>query len=96
MRLTEASTYSPPFIHYVTVNVTQIGTYNINTPGNRNFEGNTLRLVGSGTFTTTGVQTIPLYVYGAAINYSGTLVGHYFYLPRENYSPIVSVIRNSQ
>jgi hypothetical protein len=97
VRLTEASTYSPPFIHYVAVNVTQIGTYNIDAPGNRNFEGNTLRLVGSGTFTTTGVQTIPLYVYGAAISYTGNpSVPHYFYLPRENYSPSYYVIRNSQ
>ena len=34
-RLTEASTYSPPFIHYLPVNVTQIGTYNIDAFGNR-------------------------------------------------------------
>jgi hypothetical protein len=97
VRLTEASTYSPPFVQYVAVNVTQIGTYNIDAPGNRNFQGNTLRLVGSGTFTTTGVQTIPLYVYGAAIIYTGNpTVPHYFYLPRENYSPSYYVIRNSQ
>ena len=96
-RLTEASTYSPPFIHYLPVNVTQIGTYNIDAPGNRNFEGNTLRLVGSGTFTTTGVQTIPLYVYGAARSYTGNpQVGHYFYLPREGYSPTFYIVRNSK
>jgi hypothetical protein len=84
-------------VQYVAVNVTQIGTYNIDAPGNRNFQGNTLRLVGSGTFTTTGVQTIPLYVYGAAISYTGNpTVPHYFYLPRENYSPSYYVIRNSQ
>jgi hypothetical protein len=95
VRLTEASTYSPPFIQYIAVNVTQIGTYNIETFGNRTNEGNTLRLVGSGTFTTTGVQTIPLYYYGAAINYNGDPVGHYFYLPNESNFQLY-IIRNSQ
>jgi hypothetical protein len=83
VRETEASTYSPPFIHYIAVNVTQIGTYNIETFGNRTFQGNTLRAVSSGTFTTTGVQTITLYFYGQAVNNSGTLTNHTFYLPRE-------------
>lgn len=97
VRLTEASTYSPPFVQYIAVNVTQIGTYNIESYGNRTSEGNTLRFVGSGTFTTTGVQTIPLYVYGAAISYTGNPpVPHYFYLPRESYSIPYYVIRNSQ
>ena len=96
VRQTEASTYSPPFMHYIVVNVTQIGTYNIETFGNRTPEGNTLRLVGSGTFTTTGVQTIPLYYYGSAINYNGNpVVGHYFYFPSEA-NPQTGYVKNSQ
>ena len=96
VRETEASTYSPPFIHYFVVNVTQIGTYNIESYGNRTSEGNTLRLVGSGTFTTTGVQTIPLYFYGVARNYSGNAVNHYFYLPNDGYGIVYYFIKYSQ
>ena len=97
VRLTEASTYSPPFIHYIPVNVTQIGTYNIDAVSNRNFEGHTLHLVGSGTFTTTGVQTLPLYFYGAALNNNGgNALPHYFYLPREGYSPTFYIVRSSR
>ena len=95
VRLTEASTYSPPFIQYIAVNVTQIGTYNIETISNRNAAGHTLRLVGSGTFTTTGVQTIPLYYYGIALNNNGNPLNHYFYLPNESNFQLY-IIRNSQ
>lgn len=96
-RLTEASTYSPPFIHYLPVNVTQIGTYNIEAVGNRSHEGHTLRLVGSGTFTTTGVQTIPLYIYGIGLDINGgNIIPHYFFLPRSGYSPAFYIIRNSK
>lgn len=94
---TEASTYSPPFVQYMVVNVTRIGTYNINTIGNRTGEGHTLRLVGSGTFTSTGVQTIQLYYYGKALNNNGgNPLPHYFYVPRENYIPVLFRVRNSQ
>jgi len=97
VRLTEASTYSPPFMQYIAVNVTQIGTYNIDAISNRNAEGHTLHLVGSGTFTTTGVQTIPLYYYGVALNNNGgNPLPHYFFLPREGYSPIFYIVRSSQ
>ena len=97
VRLTEASTYSPPFVQYIAVNVTQIGSYNIETVSNRNEgEGHTLRLVGSGTFSTTGVQTIPLYYYGQALNNGGLPLNHYFYLPRSGYTPVHYIVRNSQ
>jgi hypothetical protein len=86
VREIEASTYNPPFVLYIAVNVTQIGTYNIETYGNRTNQGNTLRLVGSGTFTTTGVQTIPLNFYGAAVNNNGNPLNHYFYLPSESFN----------
>jgi hypothetical protein len=88
-------TYSPPFIQYIAVDVTQIGTYNIETFGNRTNQGNTLRLVGSGTFNTTGVQTIPLYFYGAALNNNGNPLNHYFYLPSESFNQY-TIIRFSQ
>jgi hypothetical protein len=93
VRETEASTYSPPFIHYIAVNVTQIGTYNIDAIGNRNIsEGHTLRLVGSGTFTSLGVQTIPLYVHGSALS----ATNHYFYLPRTGPGITYYTVRDSQ
>jgi hypothetical protein len=96
IRLTEASTYSPPFMQYVAVNVTQIGTYNVDAVSNRNApEGHTLRLVGSGTFTTTGVQTLTLYYYGQALNNNGGApLNHYFYLPKSGSS--FFIIRYSQ
>jgi len=96
VRLTEASTYSPPFMQYVAVNVTQIGTYNIDAVSNRNAaEGHTLRLVGSGTFTSTGVQTIAMYYYGKALNNNGgNPLNHYFYLPKSGSS--YYIVRNSQ
>jgi hypothetical protein len=98
VRLTEASTYSPPFMQYIAVNVTQIGTYNIDAISNRNVsEGHTLHLVGSGTFTTTGVQTIPLYYYGQALIYNGgNVLPHYFFLPYEGYSIPLYIVKNSQ
>jgi len=96
VRLTEASTYNPPFIQYIAVNVTRIGSYNIRTISNRNLaEGHTLRLVGSGTFSTTGVQTIPLYYYGQALNNNGgNPLNHYFNLPKS--TDVFYIIRNSQ
>lgn len=96
VRLTEASTYNPPFIQYVVVNVTQIGTYNIDSYGNRSASGHTLRLLGSGSFTTTGVQVVPLYYYGQALNNNGNPLNHYFFLPNDVSGFTYSIIRNSQ
>ena len=92
----ESSTYSPPFIHYRRVNVTTAGSYNIDVPSNR--DGNSLRLVGSGTFSTTGPQIMTLYLIGAPTNW-GSRANHYFYLPYPSHTPIANlgeIIRFSQ
>jgi len=92
----ESSTYSPPFIQYRRVNVTTAGSYNIDVPDLR--DGNTLRLVGSGTFSATGFQIMTLYYVGAPANYGGE-TNHYFYLPYPSHTPStnrVEIIRFSQ
>jgi hypothetical protein len=92
----ESSTYSPPFIHYRRVNVTTAGSYNIDVPSNR--DGNLLRLVGSGTFSTTGFQIMTLYLIGAPSNW-GSRANHYFYLPYPSHTPSTNraeIIRFSQ
>lgn len=73
----ESSTYNPPFIAYRIVNVTKAGSYNLNISDNR--DGVTLRLAGSGTFTTTGWQLMTLYYIGAPS--MGTNLSHQFYFP---------------
>ena len=73
----ESSTYSPPFIAYKIVNVTKAGSYNLNMSDNR--EGVTLRLAGSGTFTTTGWQLMTLYYIG--VPKSGPPSNHQFFFP---------------
>ena len=75
--LVESSTYSPPFKMHRVVNVTKVGSYNLNISDNR--DGATLRLAGSGTFTTTGWQPITLYFIGAPK--SGPPSNHSFYFP---------------
>lgn len=73
----ESSTYNPPFKWYRVVNVTRIGSYNLNILDGR--DGDKLRLVGSGTFTTTGWQTITLNFIGAP--FTSGYVNHTFSLP---------------
>lgn len=90
----ESSTYSPSFKHYQRVNVTKIGSYNIESISNRYpGDGQTtlLTLGGSGTFTTTGIQTITLYYKGV----SGSS-GHYFYLPYQQYIEPGKTLTTSQ
>jgi len=60
----EASTYSPPFKAIFTVKVDKVGTYNFDAQSNISAQTQPLRLVGSGTFTTTGLQNITLLYYG--------------------------------
>ena len=78
----ETSTYSPPFMAYIRVDVTTPGSYNIDVPSNR--DGNTLRLVGSGTFSSIGPQVMPLYFIGTPAIWTGR-VNHDFILPYPSY-----------
>jgi hypothetical protein len=73
----ESSTYNPPFILYRIVNVTKAGSYNLNISDLR--DGVTLRLAGSGTFTTTGWQLMTLYYIGAPS--MGSNLNHQFNFP---------------
>ena len=78
----ESSTYSPSFKHYQRVNVIEPGSYNIDVLSNRypDTQLTPLRLVGSGNFTTKGIQTMTLYFIGVPTNFGGSNpVGHYFY-----------------
>ena len=88
----ESSTYSPK--HYQRVDVTKPGSYNIESISNRYpGDGQTtlLTLGGSGTFTTTGIQTITLYYKGVS-----TSSGHYFYLPYQQYIEPGKTLTTSQ
>jgi len=78
--MVESSTYNPPFIGYRIVNVTKAGSYNLNMSDNR--DGVTLRLAGSGIFTTTGWQLMTLYYIGAPK--SGPPSNHAFYFPNSS------------
>jgi hypothetical protein len=98
----ETSTYSPSYKYHLTVNVTQIGTYNFDAYSNR-YPGagqtTPLHLVGSGTFTSTGLQVITLLFYGASTSGGGTdgFINHYFTLRPAGTNPIVNtfqVIKN--
>ena len=82
----ESSTYSPPFVHYQRVFVNKIGSYNIDVLSNRYgtpAQTTPLRLVGSGTFTATGYQTMTLYYVGVP-TITG-FVNHYFVFPYSSY-----------
>ena len=82
----ESSTYSPPFLHYQRVFVNKIGSYNIDVMSNRYpsvAQTTPLRLVGSGTFTATGYQTMTLYYVGVP-TITG-FVNHYFTFPYGSY-----------
>jgi hypothetical protein len=62
----EQSTSNPIFKAHFKVDVTKVGTYNFDAQSNAQTEP--LRLVGSGTFTTTGLQVITLLFYGVPIS----------------------------
>jgi uncharacterized protein (TIGR02145 family) len=82
----ESSTYSPPFLHYQRVYVTSPGSYNIDVMSNRypsTAQTTPLRLVGSGSFTATGYQTMTLYYVGVP-TITG-FVNHYFTFPYGSY-----------
>ena len=95
----ESSTYSPSFKHYQRVNVIEPGSYNIDVLSNRypDTQLTPLRLVGSGNFTTKGIQTMTLYFIGVPTNFGGSNpVGHYFYLPYSSYIAPGQNINNSR
>jgi uncharacterized protein (TIGR02145 family) len=79
----EASTYSPPFKAIFTVKVDKVGTYNFDAQSMN--QSQPLRLVGSGTFTTTGLQNITLLFYGVP-QVSGA---HYFNITTWGQSPYI-------
>ena len=81
----EASTYSPPFKAIFTVKVDKVGTYNFDAQSNVPAQTQPLRLVGSGTFTTTGLQNITLLFYGVP-QVSGA---HYFNITPWGQSPYI-------
>jgi uncharacterized protein (TIGR02145 family) len=62
----EQSTSNPIFKAHFKVDVTKVGTYNFDAQSNAQTEP--LRLVGSGTFTTTGLQVITLLFYGVPLS----------------------------
>lgn len=62
----EQSTSNPIFKAHFKVDVTKVGTYNFDAQSNGQTEP--LRLVGSGTFTTTGLQVITLLFYGVPLS----------------------------
>jgi hypothetical protein len=78
----EASTYSPPFKAIFKVKVDKVGTYNFDAQSNAQTQP--LRLVGSGTFTTTGLQEITLLFYGVPQVSGGA---HYFPITPWGVSP---------
>ncbi len=81
----EASTYSPPFKAIFTVKVDKVGTYNFDAQSNIPAQTQPLRLVGSGTFTTTGLQNITLLYYGVP-QVSGA---HFFNITPWGQSPYI-------
>lgn len=78
----EASTYSPPFKAIFKVKVDKVGTYNFDAQSIAQTQP--LRLVGSGTFTTTGLQEITLLFYGVPQVSGGA---HYFPITPWGVSP---------
>lgn len=94
----EQSTYSPNFKAHIKVKVDKVGTYNFNAQSNNQTEP--LRLVGSGTFTSTGLQVITLLYYGvpqaggiSAENYKRQ---HYFTPPTYGNTPYYFyIVKNS-